>query len=196
MSVSISFYLEVHQNNKWILLRWKQPSELETFFYEKNNHKWESKASVFYCDYGFINEFIDDYSQSFDGLLDDVTPELKRFLERDHNVYGTGYFDMERLSEYLNEKREEMLENLILSRDYQIVHKLNRIEKKLFGAKDTNPIDLSDQYYKSAKIRDIYESYKEEVCAAECLAAAIRRFASAFFVHVEDRDMRIVFKVW
>ena len=195
MSVSISFYLEIHQNNKWMLLNWKQPTELETFFCEKSNRKWEEKASVFYCDYGFINEFIDDYSQSFDGLPDDVTPELKRFLERDHNVYGTGYFDMERLSEYLNEKREEMLENLILSRDYQIVHKLNRIEKKLFGAKDSNPIDLSDQYYKSAKIRDIYESYKEEVCAAECLAAAIRRFASAFFVHVEDRDMRIVFLV-
>ena len=89
-----------------------------------------------------------------------------------------------------------MLESLIQSRDYQIVHKLNKIEKKLFGAKEATPIDLSDEYYKQAGIRDLYESYESLVSTVECLASAIYRFTNAFWVHVKDEDLRVVFQVW
>lgn len=196
MSVSVDFYLEVRHDGKWALLRWKQPTELETSFRNREKQKWETRAEIFSCDYCFVEEFFDEYSCEQNGLPDDVTPELKRILKRNKNAYGTGYFDVDRIWYYLNEKREEMLESLIQSRDYQIVHKLNKIEMKLFGAKDATPIDLSDEYYKRAGIRDLYESYESQVRTVKCLASAIYRFMDAFWVHVKDEDLRVVFQVW
>ena len=196
MSVSADFFLEVRHDGKWALLRWKQPTELETYFRGKEKRKWETRAEIFSCDYCFIDEFLNDYSRESDGLPDDVTPELQRILKRNKNAYGVGCFDVDRIRVYLNEKREEMLEGLIQSRDYQIVHKLNKIEKKLFGTKDATPIDLSDEYYKRAGIRDLYESYESQVGTVKRLASAIYRFMDAFWVHVKDEDLRVVFQVW
>ena len=196
MSVSINFYLEVRHDGKWALLRWKQPTELETYSRDREKRKWETRAEIFSCDYCFIDEFLNDYSHELDGLPDDVTPELQRILKRNKNAYGTGYFDVDRIRVYLNEKREEMLASLIQSRDYQIVHKLNKIEKNLFGTKDATPIDLSDEYYKHAGIRDLYELYESQVRTVKCLATAIRRFTDAFWVHVKNKDLRVVFQVW
>ena len=196
MSVPINFYLEVRHDGKWALLRWKQPTEMETSFRDKEKQKWETKAEIFSCDYCFIDEFLNDYSHELDGLPDDVTPELQRILKRNKNAHGTGYFDVDQIRVYLNEKREEMLEGLIQSRDYQIVYKLNKIEMKLFGAKDATPIDLSDEYYKRAGIRDLYEYYESQVRTVKCLASAIYRFTDAFWVHVKDEDLRVVFQVW
>ena len=196
MSVSVDFYLEVRHDGKWALLRWKQPTEMETSFRDKEKRKWETRAEIFSCDYCFVEEFFEEYPCEQDGLPDDVTPELKRILKRNKNAYGTGYFDVDRIRVYLNEKREEMLASLIQSRDYQIVHKLNKIEKKLFGAKDATPIDLSDEYYKRAGIRDLYESYESQVGTVKCLVSAIYRFTNAFWVHVKDEDLRVVFQVW
>ena len=196
MSVSVNFYLEVRHDGKWALLRWKQPTELETYSRDKEKQKWETRAEIFNCDYCFIVEFLNDYSHESDGLPDDVTPELQRILEQNKNAYGMGFFDVDRIRVYLNEKREEMLEGLIQSRDYQIVHKLNKIEMKLFGAKDATPVDLSDEYYKRAGIRDLYESYESQVGTVKCLASAIYRFTNAFWVHVKDEDLRVVFQVW
>ena len=196
MSVSVNFYLEVRHDGKWALLCWKQPTELENCFCDREKRKWETKAEIFSCDYCFIDEFLNDYSHELDGLPDDVTPELQRILKRNKNAYGTGYFDVDWIRVYLNEKREEMLASLIQSRDYQIVYKLNKIEMKLFGAKDATPIDLSDEYYKRAGIRDLYESYESQVGTVKCLASAIYRFTDAFWVHVKDEDLRVVFQVW
>ena len=196
MSVSVDFYLEVRHDGKWALLRWKQPTEMETSFRDKEKRKWETRAEIFSCDYCFVEEFFEEYPCEQDGLPDDVTPELKRILKRNKNAYGTGYFDVDRIRVYLNEKREEMLESLIQSRDYQIVHKLNKIEMKLFGAKDATPIDLSDEYYKRAGIRDLYESYESQVGTVKRLSSAIYRFMDAFWVHVKDEDLRVVFQVW
>ena len=196
MSVSADFFLEVRHDGKWALLRWKQPTELETYFRGKEKRKWETRAEIFSCDSCFIDEFLNDYSRESDGLPDDVTPELKCILKRNKNAYGTGYFDVGRIWYYLNEKREEMLEGLIRSRDYQIVHKLNKIEMKLFGANDATSIDLSDEYYKRAGIRDLYESYESQVRTVKCLATAIGRFTDAFGVHMKDEDLRVVFQVW
>ena len=196
MSVSVNFYLEVRHDGKWALLRWKQPTELETYSRDREKRKWETRAEIFSCDYCFVEEFFDEYSCEQDGLPDDVTPELQRILKRNKNAYGTGYFDVDWIRVYLNEKREEMLEGLIQSRDYQIVHKLNKIEMKLFGAEDATPIDLSDEYYKRAGIRDLYESYESQVGTVKCLASAIYRFTDAFCVHVKDEDLRVVFQVW
>ena len=196
MSVSVDFYLEVRHDGKWALLRWKQPTEMETSFRDKEKRKWETRAEIFSCDYCFVEEFFEEYPCEQDGLPDDVTPELKRILKRNKNAYGTGYFDVDRIRVYLNEKREEMLASLIQSRDYQIVHKLNKIEKKLFGAKDATPIDLSDEYYKRAGIRDLYESYESQVGTVKRLSSAIYRFMDAFWVHVKDEDLRVVFQVW
>ena len=196
MSVSINFYLEVRHDGKWALLRWKQPTELETYSRDREKRKWETRAEIFSCDYCFIDEFLNDYSHELDGLPDDVTPELQRILKRNKNAYGVGYFDVDRIRVYLNEKREEMLEGLIQSRDYQIVYKLNKIEMKLFGAKDATPIDLSDEYYKRDGIRDLYESYESQVRTVKRLSSAIYRFMDAFWVHVKDEDLRVVFQVW
>ena len=196
MSVSADFFLEVRHDGKWALLRWKQPTELETYFRGKEKRKWETRAEIFSCDSCFIDEFLNDYSRESDGLPDDVTPELKCILKRNKNAYGTGYFDVGRIWYYLNEKREEMLEGLIRSRDYQIVHKLNKIEMKLFGANDATSIDLSDEYYKRVGIRDLYESYESQVRTVKCLATAIGRFTDAFGVHMKDEDLRVVFQVW
>ena len=196
MSVSVDFYLEVRHDGKWALLRWKQPMELETCFRDKEKRKWETRAEIFSCDYCFVEEFFEEYPCEQDGLPDDVTPELKRILKRNKNAYGTGYFDVDRIRVYLNEKREEMLASLIQSRDYQIVHKLNKIEKKLFGAKDATLIDLSDEYYKRVGIRDLYESYESQVGTVKCLVSAIYRFTNAYGVHVKDEDLRVVFQVW
>lgn len=123
MSVSIDFYLEVRHDEQWSLFRWKQPTELMTYSRTKTNRQWETQAMIFYCDYCFIDDFIENYSHEQDGLPDDVTPELKHILSRNHNGYGIGYFDVCRIGEYLTEKREQMLESLIQSRDYQIVYK-------------------------------------------------------------------------
>lgn len=196
MSVSVNFYVEVRHDEKWALLRWKQPTELETYFRDKEKRKWETRAEIFSCDYSFIDEFLNGYSLESNGLPDDVTPELQRILKQNKNAYGTGYFDVDRIGVYLDEKREELLEGLIQSRDYQIVHKLNKIEKKLFGTKDAVPIVLSDEYYKRAGIRDLYESYESQVRTVKCLASAIYRFTDAFWVHVKDEDLRVVFQVW
>ena len=196
MSVSVNFFLEVRHDGKWALLRWKQPTELETYFRDREKRKWETRAEIFSCDYCFIDEFLYDYSRESDGLPDDVTPELQRMIKHNKNAYGTGYFNVDRIWDYLNEKREEMLEGLVQSRDYQIVYKLNKIENKLFGAKDAVPIDLSDEYYKRAGIRDLFESYESQVGTIKCLASAIYRFTNAFWVHVKDEDLRVVFQVW
>lgn len=196
MSVSIDFFLEVRHDGKWALLRWKQPMELETYFRDREKHKWETRAEIFSCDYRFVDEFIEDYSHRMDELPGDATPELKRMLKRNKNAYWTGCFEVGRIWDYLNEKREEMLESLIQSRDYQLVHKLNKIEKKLYGAKDAAPIDLSNEHYKSTGIRDLYESYESHVGTVKCLAQAICRFTDAFWAHVKNDDMRVVFQVW
>ena len=196
MSVSVNFYLEVRHDGKWALLRWKQPTELETYFRDKEKRKWETRAEIFSCDYCSVEEFLDKYSCEQDALPEDVTSELQRMLKQNKKAYGIGCFNVDRLWYYLNEKREEMLEGLIQSRDYQIVHKLNKIGKKLFGAKDATPIDLSDEYYKRAGIRDLYESYESQVRTVKCLASAIYRFTDAFWVHVKDEDLRVVFLVW
>ena len=196
MSVSVNFFLEVRHDGKWALLRWKQPTELETYFRDREMHKWETRAEIFSCDYCFVDEFIEDYSQRMDELPDDATPELRRILKRNRNAYWTGCFDVGGIWIYLNEKREEMLDSLIQSRDYQLVHMLNKIEKKLFGAKDSNPIDLSNEYYRSTGIRSLYESYESHVGTVECLGSAIRRFTDAFGVYVKNEDLRVVFQVW
>ena len=196
MGVSVNFYLEVRHDGKWALLRWKQPTELETYFRDKEKRKWETRAEIFSCDYRSVEDFLDKYSCEQDALPEDVTSELQRMLKQNKNAYGIGCFNVDRLWYYLNEKREEMLEGLIQSRDYQIVHKLNKIEKKLFGTKDATPIDLSDEYYKRAGIRDLYESYGSQVRTVKCLASAIYRFTDAFWVHVKDEDLRVVFQVW
>ena len=196
MSVSIDFFLEVRHDGRWALLRWKQPTELETYFRDKEKHKWETRAEIFSCDYCFVEEFIENYSQREDELPDDATPELRRMLKRNKNAYWTGWFEVERICAYLKEKREVMLAGLIQSRDYQIVDKLNRIEKKLFGSKDSSPIDLSDEYYKCTGIRDLYESYESQIGMVKCLTSAIYRFADAFWIHVKNEDMRVVFQVW
>ena len=196
MSVSVNFYLEVRHDGKWALLRWKQPTELETYFRDKEKRKWETRAEIFSCDYCSVEEFLDKYSCEQDALPEDVTSELQRMLKQNKNAYGIGCFNVDRLWYYLNEKREEMLEGLIQSRDYQIVHKLNKIEKKLFGTKDATPIDLSDEYYKRAGIRDLYESYESQVGTVKRLSSAIYRFMDAFWVHVKDEDLRVVFQVW
>ena len=196
MSVSVDFFLEVRHDGKWALMRWKQPTDLETYFRDRQKHKWETRAEIYSCDYCFIDEFLEDYSQRVDGLPEDVTPELLRVLKRNKNAYWTGYFDAGRIWDYLNEKREEMLDSVIQSRDYQLVHKLNKIEKKLFGAKDSSPMDLSDEYYKSTGIRDLYESYESHVGTVECLGSAICRFTKAFWVNVKNEDLRVVFQVW
>ena len=62
MSVSVNFYLEVRHDGKWALLRWKQPTELETYFRYKEKRKWETRAEIFSCDYRFAEEFLDKYS--------------------------------------------------------------------------------------------------------------------------------------
>lgn len=196
MSVSIGFFLEVRHDGQWSLLRWKQPTELETYFRDKEKHKWEKRAEIFCCDYCFVEEFLEDYSQRLDELPDDVTPDLRRMLKQNKNAYWTGCFDVDRIWAYLKEKREEMLESLIQSRDYQIVHKLNKIEKKLFGANDAAPIDLSNGYYVGTGIRDLYESYESQVGTVRCLSSAIYRFTNAFWTHVNNEDMRVVFQVW
>ena len=196
MSVSVNFFLEVRHNGIWSLLRWKQPTELKTYFRDKEEHKWETRAEIFSCDYCFIEEFIEDYSQRLDDLPEDATPDLRRMLKHNRNAYWTGSFEVDRIWMYLNEKREEMLDSLIQSRDYQIVHKLNRIEKKLLGAKDSTPIDLSNEYYKSTGIRDLYEMYESHVGTVKGLASAITRFTNAFWTYVKDEDMRVVFQVW
>ena len=195
MSVSIAFYLEVRRDEKWSLLRWKQPTELETYCREEEPIKWRTRATILYCDYRFIDDFIEHYSQEQDGLPDDVTPELKRMIRSDKNSYGTGYFDARRIWEYLNEKRDEMLASLIQSRDYQMVYKLNKIEAKLFGEKESSPIDLSDEYYKRACVRDLYESYENHVWGVRALAQAINSITSAFWVYAKNKDMRVVFQL-
>ena len=69
MSVSVDFFLEVRHDGKWTLLRWKQPTELETYFRDQEKRKWETMAEIFSCDYCFVEEFIEDYSQRLmDGL--------------------------------------------------------------------------------------------------------------------------------
>ena len=181
MSVSVNFYLEVRHDGKWALLRWKQPTELETYFRDREKRKWETRAEIYSCDYCFIDEFLNDYSFESDGLPDDVTPELQRILKQNQNAYGTGFFDVDRIGVYLNKKREEMFESLIQCRDYQIVHKLNKIEKKLFGTKEATLIDLSNEYYKQVGLRDLYESYESQVGMVKCLASAIYRFTDAFW---------------
>ena len=196
MSVSVNFFLEVRHDGKWALLRWKQPTELETYFHDREKHKWETRAEIFSCDYCSVDEFIEDYSQRMDEFPDDATPELQRVLKRNKNAYWMGCFDVGRIWVYLNDKREEMLESLIQSRDYQLVHKLNKIEKKLFGAKEATPMNLSNEYYKSTGIRDLYESYESRVGTVECLGSAISRFTDAFWAHVNNEDMRVVFQVW
>lgn len=195
MSVSVDFFLEVRHDWKWALLRWKQPTELETYFRDREKRKWETRAEIFSCDYCFVEEFIEDYSQRMDELPDDATPELRRMLKRNKNAYWTGCFDVDRIWRYLNEKREELLDGIIQSRDYQMVHKLNKIEKKLFGAKESVTIDLSDEYYKRSGVRDLYEAYESQVSTMKNLAASIRRFTSAFWVDVRDEDLRVVFQV-
>lgn len=195
MSVSIDFYLEVRHDGKWSLLRWKQPTELMTYSRTKAKHQWETQAMIFYCDYCFIDDFIEHFSHEQDGLPDDVTPELKRILSRNHNGYGTGSFTVSSIGEYLQEKREEMLESLIQSRDYQMVYKLNKIEAKICGKKVSSPIDLINEYYKNTGIRDLYESYENNTWAAKFLASSIARFTDAFWVHVKDADMRVIFSI-
>ena len=196
MSVSVDFFLEVRHDGKWALLRWKQPTELETYFRDREKRKWETRAEIFSCDYCFVEEFIEDYSQRMDGRPDDATPELCRMLKRNKNAYWTGCFDVDRIWTYLNKKREEMLKGLIQSRDYQLVHKLNKIEKKLFGAIESSSIDLSDEYYKRTGIRDLYEAYESQVSTVKCLGAAISCFTEAFWVNVKNEDLRVVFQVW
>ncbi len=195
MSVSIDFYLEVRHDGQWSLLRWKQPTELMTYHRTKAKHQWETQAMIFYCDYCFIDDFIENYSHEQDGLPDDVTPELKRILSRNKNGYGTGYFDVSRIWEYLTEKREKMLESLIQSRDYQMVYKLNKIEAKICGKKDSSPIDLKNEYYKSAGLRDLYASYEDHTWAVKALASAITNFTDAFYIHVKSPDMRVIFSI-
>ena len=195
MSVSIDFYLEVWHDGQWSLLRWKQPTELMTYSRTKAKHQWETRAMIFHCDYCFIDDFIEHYLHEPYGLPDDVTPELKRILSLNHNGYGTGYFDVGRIWEYLKEKREEMLESLIQSRDYQMVYKLNKIEAKICGKKDSSPIGLKNEYYKSNGIRDLYASYEGHIWAARFLASAITRFTDAFWVHIKDTDMRVIFSI-
>ena len=108
MSVSVNFYLEVRHDGKWALMRWKQPTELETYFRDREKHKWETRAEIFSCDYCFVDEFLEDYSLRVDELPEDITPELQRMLKRNKNAYWTGYFDVGRIWVYLNEKREEI----------------------------------------------------------------------------------------
>jgi len=195
MSMSVDFYLEVRHEEKWSLLRWKQPTELETFFRVKSKNRWETRAVVFTCDYRFINGFLDEILNDRYETPKDLTPELNRILRRSKNSCGTGFIPVKHVREYLNNKREEMLEGLIQSRDYQMVYKLNMISNKICGTKDNSPIDVSEEYYKSCGIREIYESYEDRIWAVDALAAAIKRFTNAFWVHVEDTDMRIVFKL-
>ena len=196
MSVSVDFFLEVRHDGKWVLLRWKQSTELETYSRDREKRKWETRAEIFSCDYCFVEHLLEEYSCKQDELPEDVSSELQRMLKRNKNAFGIGYFNVDWIWYYLNEKREEMLESLIQSRDYQIVHKLNKIEKKLFGTKDATSIDLSDEYYKRAGIRDLYESYESQVGTVKSLASAIYRFTNAFWVHVKDEDLRVVFQVW
>ena len=195
MSVSIAFYLEVRRDGKWSLLRWKQPTELESYGHKQERIKWRTRATILYCDYRFIDDFIEHYSREQNGLPDDVTPELKRMLRVDKNSYGTGFFDACRIWEYLSEKREQMLESLIQSRDYQMVYKLNKIEAKLFGKKDSSPIDLSNEYYKRAGVIDLYESYESQVWGVKALAQAINSITSSFWICAMSKDMRVVFQL-
>ena len=173
MSMSVDFYLEVRYEGKWSLLRWKQPTELETFFRGKRKNKWETKAVVFTCDYRFISGFLDELLKDRFETPKDLTPELDRILRRNKNSCGTGLIPVKYAREYLNDKREEMLEGLIQSRDYQMVNKLNMISNKICGTKDNSPIDISDEYYKSCGIREIYESYEDRIWAVDALVAAI-----------------------
>ena len=51
MSVSVDFFLGVRYDGKWALLRWKQPTELETYFRNREQHKWETRAEIISCDF-------------------------------------------------------------------------------------------------------------------------------------------------
>ena len=129
MSLSIYFCAEVQRNGKWHPLIWShKPIESESYCDE------EEPTSDMAMHYRLYDDNAYDYDALWrdihcdDGLPDDMSPELRTWLENRNNM-GFGYFMLSDLVKYVNELEEEMVKDLQSSRDFQVVKHLNRIEK-------------------------------------------------------------------
>ena len=92
MSLSIYFYAEVQRNGKWHPLIWShKPIEGESYCDE------EEPTSDMAIHYKLYDDNAYDYDALWrdircdDGLPDDMSPELRTWLENKNNM-GFGYF--------------------------------------------------------------------------------------------------------
>lgn len=193
MSLSIYFCAEVQRNGKWYPLIWNhKPIEGESYCDE------EEPTSDMAMHYRLYDDNAYDYDALWrdvrcdDGLPDDMSPELRTWLENKNNM-GFGYFMLSDLVKYVNELEEEMVKDLQSSRDFQVVKHLNRIEKAVLKKPIKDPIDTEEMCPMS--IKWIYEHYVEETFCMNRLIEIVLFLANSFcrYPNPKTSEIRISF---
>ena len=88
-----------------------------------------------------------------------------------------------------------MLSHLIQSRDYQLVKRLNRIEK-LVKQKPLAKRDTMGVYpYGDRSIKEIYNDFNEEFGIFLGLIMAVRSFLDSAYIYAEGNEVRILYGI-
>ena len=193
MGVDISFHVEVHKGEKWMPLIWKTPMELKSYMYKEDEGKdWSQNDCCFWCRYYHFSDFVDEHATR--GLPEDVSTDIKEELSK--YEMGNGYFLLSDLCHFYHSEEKKMLSHFLQSRDYQLVKRLNRIEKyvkqKPLAKKDTEIF----YPYGERSIEEIYNDFNEEFGMFLRLIMSVRSFLDGAYIYAEDNDVRILYGVW
>ena len=192
MSLSIYFCAEVERNGKWYPLIWNhKPIKGEHDDYDDPLVVGDTETHyVLYDDNAYDYDALWREMHSSDGFPDDMSEELKAYYKnRNTNI---GYFYLSDMARYLNDAEEEMVNDILSSRDYQLITHLNRIEKAVLKKPVKIPID-EDMCTMSIKL--IYENYCRNTFGMKRLYEIVWFMANAFCSYPSPKtsDVRVSF---
>ena len=195
MSLSIYFSAEVERNSKWYPLIWShKPIKGEHDDYDDPLVLGDTETHyVLYSDNAYDYDALWRDMHSTDGFPDDMSDELRKWYEeRQQNI---GYIYLSDLVRYLNDAEEEMINDILSSRDYQLITHLNRIEKAVLKKPVKIPID---EDMCTMSIKWIYENYCRNTFGMKRLFEIVWFLANEFCGYPKPKtsDVRVSFYMY
>ena len=146
MGVDIHFCAEVRKQDKWQPLVWftKPSEEKESYWEEKPLPGDNGMTPHFYIWLGRAYHYTDALEDMNDihGYPNDMSEDLRARLP-DESEVSCGYFAYSALEQYLQNAEKKMLLNLLQSREYQLIERVNRIENAVLGKPVEDKIDTT-----------------------------------------------------
>lgn len=194
MGVDIHFGAEVRKKDKkWQPVVWYSKTDkpdddgeyggnivkdgIETHFYI-----WVGRA------YHYTDALED--MDAYHGYPDDMSDELKKLMPDDQYV-SKGYLTYTKLVKYINDREKQLLSDLTLSRDFQLVKHIHRIEKAVLG----KPIKdkISTTYLADYSMKQIYDEYMDDLYGLIKIRNVIYYLADEIGNYPRDEDIRIIY---